>query len=109
VPPHAEEGIGGVKRVLILGAAGRDFHNFNAAYRDDPDVRAVGFTAAQIPGMSRRRTTTRGRRVLHTGSMAPKVESAIQFVEATGRPAFITTLGAVAAALGGAAGTSVRV
>jgi len=41
--------------------------------------------------------------------MAPKVESAIQFVEATGRPAFITTLGAVAAALGGAAGTSVRV
>jgi len=44
-----------VKRVLILGAAGRDFHNFNVVYRDDPDVRVVGFTAAQIPGMSGRR------------------------------------------------------
>jgi len=47
--------------------------------------------------------------VFAPGSMAPKVESAIQFVEATGRPAFITTLGAVAAAMDGAAGTSVRV
>jgi predicted GTPase len=37
------------RRVLIMGAAGRDFHNFNVAYRDDPQVEVVAFTAAQIP------------------------------------------------------------
>lgn len=36
-------------RVLILGAAGRDFHNFNVIYRDDPRFEVVGFTAQQIP------------------------------------------------------------
>lgn len=36
-------------RVLILGAAGRDFHNFNVIYRDDPRIEVVGFTAQQIP------------------------------------------------------------
>lgn len=43
------------ERVLILGAAGRDFHNFNVAYRDDPRVTVVAFTAAQIPGIEGRR------------------------------------------------------
>jgi len=42
-------------RILILGAAGRDFHNFNVAYRDDPDVHVVAFTQAQIPRLSDRR------------------------------------------------------
>ena len=37
------------KRVLIMGAAGRDFHNFNVAYRDDPGTEVVAFTATQIP------------------------------------------------------------
>ena len=37
------------KRVIIMGAAGRDFHNFNVVYRDDPTVDVVAFTAAQIP------------------------------------------------------------
>jgi predicted GTPase len=37
------------KRVIIMGAAGRDFHNFNVVYRDDPSVEVVAFTAAQIP------------------------------------------------------------
>jgi predicted GTPase len=37
------------KRVIIMGAAGRDFHNFNVVYRDDPSVDVVAFTAAQIP------------------------------------------------------------
>jgi predicted GTPase len=37
------------RRILIMGAAGRDFHNFNVAYRDDPDVEVVAFTATQIP------------------------------------------------------------
>ena len=43
------------ERVLILGAAGRDFHDFNLLYRDDPDVEVVAFTAAQIPGIQDRR------------------------------------------------------
>jgi predicted GTPase len=41
--------------VLILGAAGRDFHNFNVAYRNDPATEVVAFTAAQIPGIAGRR------------------------------------------------------
>jgi predicted GTPase len=44
-----------VRRVLILGAAGRDFHNFNVVYRDDAAVEVVAFTAAQIPGIAGRR------------------------------------------------------
>jgi predicted GTPase len=43
------------RRVVIMGAAGRDFHNFNVAYRDDPTVEVVAFTAAQIPGIAGRR------------------------------------------------------
>jgi predicted GTPase len=43
------------RRILILGAAGRDFHNFNVCYRDDPEALVVAFTAAQIPGISHRR------------------------------------------------------
>ncbi len=43
------------RRVVIMGAAGRDFHNFNIAYRANPSVRVVAFTAAQIPGIAGRR------------------------------------------------------
>ena len=32
-----------------MGAAGRDFHNFNTVFRDDPDAEVVAFTATQIP------------------------------------------------------------
>jgi predicted GTPase len=42
------------KRVVIMGAAGRDFHNFNVVFREDPEVRVVAFTATQIPGIDRR-------------------------------------------------------
>ena len=41
-------------RVVIMGAAGRDFHNFNMTYRDDPDTRVVAFTATQIPAIAGR-------------------------------------------------------
>jgi predicted GTPase len=44
-----------VRNVLIMGAAGRDFHNFNVAYRHDPESRVVAFTATQIPGIEDRR------------------------------------------------------
>ena len=43
------------ERVLIMGAAGRDFHDFNVVYRDDPSVEVVAFTATQIPGIADRR------------------------------------------------------
>ena len=43
------------KRVLIMGAAGRDFHNFNVVFRDDPACELVAFTAAQVPGIAGRR------------------------------------------------------
>jgi predicted GTPase len=42
------------RNVVILGAAGRDFHNFNVVYRDDPSFRVVAFTATQIPGIEGR-------------------------------------------------------
>jgi predicted GTPase len=40
---------------IILGAAGRDFHDFNVVFRDDPTHRVVAFTATQIPGIENRR------------------------------------------------------
>src|SRR5437773_2279982 len=43
------------RRVLIMGAAGRDFHNFNLCYRDNRAFEVVGFTATQIPNISGRR------------------------------------------------------
>jgi predicted GTPase len=44
-----------MNKILILGAAGRDFHNFNVLFRDHAEFRVVGFTAAQIPGIASRR------------------------------------------------------
>ena len=38
-----------MKRVIIIGAAGRDFHNFNTFFRENKDCHVVAFTAAQIP------------------------------------------------------------
>jgi predicted GTPase len=43
------------RRVVILGAAGRDFHNFNTVYRDNPDFQVVAFTATQIPDIAGRK------------------------------------------------------
>ncbi len=42
------------KRILIMGAAGRDFHNFNTYFRDNPDYEVVAFTATQIPNIEGR-------------------------------------------------------
>ncbi|MCS6908681.1 MAG: cyclic 2,3-diphosphoglycerate synthase [Anaerolineales bacterium] len=41
-------------RILIMGAAGRDFHNFNVFYRNNPEVEVVAFTATQIPNIEGR-------------------------------------------------------
>ena len=43
------------RRVIVIGAAGRDFHNFNTRYRNDETTEVVAFTAAQIPGIEGRR------------------------------------------------------
>jgi len=42
------------KRVIIMGAAGKDFHNFNVYFRKRVDYEVVAFTAAQIPGIEKR-------------------------------------------------------
>ena len=42
-------------RVVILGAAGRDFRNFNVVHSDEPATEVVAFTATQIPGIGGRR------------------------------------------------------
>ena len=44
-----------MRKVIIMGAGGRDFHNFNVVFRDDPNTEVVAFTAAQIPGIDDRR------------------------------------------------------
>ena len=41
----------GRKKIIIMGAAGRDFHNFNTYFRDNEDYKIVAFTATQIPGI----------------------------------------------------------
>ncbi len=42
------------RRVVIMGAAGRDFHNFNCLFRDNEDYEVVAFTATQIPDIEGR-------------------------------------------------------
>ena len=44
-----------MQRVLILGAAGRDFHNFNVIFRGNSNYHVVAFTATQIPDIANRR------------------------------------------------------
>ena len=55
------------KRVIIMGAAGRDFHNFNIFYRDNPEYEVVAFTATQISYITDRRYPTE-----LAGSLYPK-------------------------------------
>ena len=54
-------------RIIIMGAAGRDFHNFNQVYRHNKDVEVVAFTAAQISGIANRRYPA-----ILAGSLYPK-------------------------------------
>ena len=43
-----------MRKVIIMGAGGRDFHNFNVVFRNDPETQVVAFTATQIPGIANR-------------------------------------------------------
>jgi len=96
---HLSEGRakeGAVRTVIILGAAGRDFHDFNVVFRSDPRYRVLAFTAAQIPDIDGRRyppelaEATR----LHRSAVQRElqrierfaVEATVRPMEATGRP-----------------------
>jgi len=43
------------KKIIIMGAAGRDFHNFNTTFRDNNDYKVIAFTATQIPNIDGRK------------------------------------------------------
>lgn len=51
---YKEQGRRMAKKVIIMGAAGRDFHNFLTCFKDNPRYEVVGFTAAQIPSIENR-------------------------------------------------------
>ncbi len=64
------------RRVVIAGAGGRDFHDFNVVFRDDPDSDVVAFTATQIPGIDDRMypPSLSGRRYPHGIPIRPESE-----------------------------------
>ncbi len=64
------------RRIVIMGAAGRDFHLFNILFRDDPDAEVVAFTAAQIPGIDGRSypASLTGERYPHGIPIRPETE-----------------------------------
>ena len=66
------------ERVVIMGAAGRDFHDFNVAYRADPAVEVVAFTAAQIPGIAGRRYPPSLAGPLYPGGIPIEDESRLE-------------------------------
>ena len=73
-------------RVVIMGAAWRDFHNFNVAYRNDPSVEVVAFTAAtQIPGIAGRRYPVELAGPLYPNGIQIVAESELENLLATER------------------------
>ena len=68
-----------------MGAAGRDFHNFNVAFRNDPEVEVVAFTAAQIPNIAGRRYPP--------GLSGPRYPEGIPIVEEARLPELIAERG----------------
>ena len=69
---------GAPRRVVIMGAAGRDFHNFNVAFREDVATRVVAFTAAQIPGIAGRRYPASLAGALYPGGIAIEDEANLE-------------------------------
>ena len=73
-------------RVVIMGAAGRDFHDFNVVYRNDPSVEVVAFTAAtQIPGIAGRRYPVELAGPLYPDGIQIVAESELEHLLATER------------------------
>jgi carbamate kinase len=87
----------GAERLLFVTDVSHAFDQFGAHDQEAIHAMTVSEAHARL-----------ARGVFAPGSMAPKVESAVQFVVATRRPALITTIGGLAAALAGTAGTTIR-
>ena len=66
------------KKVVIMGAAGRDFHNFNVLYRNDPTYNVVAFTATQIPNIEGRRYPAALAGDLYPGGIPIHAESELE-------------------------------
>jgi predicted GTPase len=64
-------------RILIMGAAGRDFHNFNVCFRDNPAYDVVAFTATQIPNIEKRTYPTELAGQLYPNGIPIYPESAL--------------------------------
>jgi len=89
--PHSDEAVseplpdapaprGRRRRIVIMGAAGRDFHNFNMVYRDDPTTEVIAFTAAQIPGIAGRRFPAALAGPLYPGGIAIADEADLESI-----------------------------
>ena len=72
-----------MRKVVIMGAGGRDFHVFNTVFRDDPAARVVAFTAAQIPGIAGRTYPASLAGPLYPGGIAIVAED--ELVDVIGR------------------------
>jgi predicted GTPase len=66
------------RKVIIMGAAGRDFHNFNTFFRDDPSYKVVAFTATQIPGIDDRRYPPELAGYLYNDGIPIRPETALE-------------------------------
>ena len=75
----------GRRRVIVAGAAGRDFHNFNMVFRNDSGVEVVAFTAAQIPGIAGRRYPASLAGPLYPGGIPIVDETALESLCTTNR------------------------
>ncbi|MCL4290714.1 MAG: cyclic 2,3-diphosphoglycerate synthase [Thermoleophilia bacterium] len=67
----------GARKVVIMGAGGRDFHDFNVVFRGDPAVSVVAFTAAQIPGIDDRTYPPSLAGPLYPGGIPIRPETAL--------------------------------
>jgi predicted GTPase len=65
-------------KVVIMGAAGRDFHNFNVVFRDNPAYEVVAFTATQIPNIDGRRYPSQLAGKLYPGGIKIYSESDLE-------------------------------
>src|SRR5690554_4489731 len=66
------------RRVIIMGAAGRDFHNFNVFFRNNKDYEIVAFTATQIPGIDDKKYPAELAGELYPNGIEIKPESEIK-------------------------------
>lgn len=72
-------------RIVIMGAGGRDFHNFNVVFRDDSRYEVVAFTAAQIPNIADRRYPPELAGKLYPGGIAIHPEKDLSSIIETHR------------------------